>query len=299
MSDRSVYDQMAAREQEVWGNMLPKLERSQARAEDFAAAVALKVTRYQSSLTGLARKKGLRFKRGLTLGCGAGRLERTLLKDGICQNFHGIDISENAIADAREFARQNGLAATYEVADLNFIKLPEKQYDLVAAQTSLHHILFLENVAEQIWKTLQSDGWLWVHDFIGETQGQYEEKRLAIINAILAALPEKFRTDRVTGWVTKPLMRPEPGKLLSPFEKIRSEEIVTVLERWFTTEWKMEFHSLLDVIGIPGTRVAFNENDDTRALYEVLIRLDQVLIEQKILKPAGGQYLMRPRPKPL
>jgi len=37
--------------------------------------------------------------------------------------------------------------------------------------------------------------------------------------------------------------RLEPGRLGSPFEKIRSEEIVTIFERWFTIEWKMEFAS--------------------------------------------------------
>jgi hypothetical protein len=31
---------------------------------------------------------------------------------------------------------------------------------------------------------------LWIHDFIGETQGQYDPKRLSIMNQLLAILPE-------------------------------------------------------------------------------------------------------------
>ena len=199
MADRAVYDEMAARENEVWGNILPALEQSDARSEDASAAAKLRVGRYQSSLTQVARQKGLKFKRGLTLGCGAGRLERALVADGVCQSFHGIEISEKAVVAARARAEQEQLPLTYEVSDLNFLELPEKSVDLVVAQTSLHHVLFLERVAAQAWRSLQSDGYLWIHDFIGETQGQYESKRLSIVNQLLAILPEKFRKNRING----------------------------------------------------------------------------------------------------
>lgn len=298
MTDRAIYDAMAARENEVWGTILPDLERSEASAEDETAASALRVCRHQLSLTGIARQKGLAFKRGLTLGCGAGRLERTLVADGVCQSFHGIDISEKAIAAARARAQQERLPLTYEVRDLNFLELPEKSFDLVVAQNSLHHVLFLERVAEQIWRSLQSDGYLWIHDFVGETQGQYESKRLSIINNILAILPEKFRINKINGNFATRIERPEPGRLASPFEKIRSEEIVEVFEHWFTIEWRTEFTSLLDLVAPAGTRAAFAENDDTKALFEVLILLDHLCIEEGILKHIGGQYLMRPRAKP-
>src|SRR5256885_11245668 len=193
MADRSVYEAMAARENEVWGNILPELERSEAAAEDATASATLHVSRHHSSLVRLAREKGLKFEHGLTLGCGAGRLERALVQGGICRSFHGIDISEKAIAAARDTAKKEDLPLTYEVADLNFVQLPEKTFDLVAAQTSLHHILFLERVAEQVWRSVKNDGYLWIHDFIGETQWQYDSRRLSITNQILAILPEKFR----------------------------------------------------------------------------------------------------------
>jgi hypothetical protein len=166
---------------------------------------------------------------------------------------------------------------------------------LVVAQTCLHHILFLEHVAEQIWRSLKSDGYLWIHDFIGETQSQYEPKRLAIINEILAILPEKFRRNTMNNRVTTEITRPEPGTLASPFESIRSSEIIPIFERWFTIEWKREFSALLHLVAPPGTRAAYIENDDTKALFEILLLLDHLCIEEKIVGPTGGQYLMRPR----
>lgn len=104
-----------------------------------------------------------------------------------------------------------------------------------------------------------------------------------------------FRTNKINGRVTTQVERPEPGRFGSPFEKIRSDEIVTIFERWFTIEWKMEFTSLLHLVAPPGTRAAYMETEDTKALFAVLILLDDLCTKEGIAKPTGGQYLMRPR----
>jgi hypothetical protein len=142
---------------------------------------------------------------------------------------------------------------------------------------------------------LKSDGYLWIHDFIGETQGQHDPKRLSIINQLLAILPEKFRTNKINGRLITEIKRPEPGSLASPFESIRSSEIIPVFQRWFTVEEKTEFDAFLRLVVPEGTRAAYLENEDTKALFEILMLLDHLCIEEKILSPRGGQYLMRPR----
>ena len=58
MADRSVYEAMAARENEVWGKILPELERSEAAAEDATASATLRVSRHHSSLVRWRGKKG-------------------------------------------------------------------------------------------------------------------------------------------------------------------------------------------------------------------------------------------------
>src|ERR1700745_1498012 len=129
MADRSVYDAMAARENEVWGKILPDRERSEVAIKDMKASATLGFFRYQSSLFRVANEKELKFEYGLTLGCGAGRLERDLVRRGICRRFLGIDISEEATATARDIATKDNLPLTYDVADLNFVDLPEKTFD--------------------------------------------------------------------------------------------------------------------------------------------------------------------------
>jgi hypothetical protein len=54
--------------------------------------------------------------------------------------------------------------------------------------------------------------------------------------------------------MTTEIKRPEPGSLGSPFESIRSSEIIPIFQRWFTIEWKLEFSAFLHLIVPPGTR---------------------------------------------
>jgi SAM-dependent methyltransferase len=198
MADRSVYNAMAARENEFWGGILPALERSEEQIKDAEASAKLGVARHSSSLFRVASEKNLKFERGLTFGCGAGRLERLSCRVESAGAFMESTFPKKPLPRARQIAKVQNLPLTYDVAYLNFLELPDKTFDLVVAQTSLHHVLFLEHVAEQVWRSLKSDGYLWIHDFIGETQGQYDPKRLSIVNRILAILPEKSRKIRST-----------------------------------------------------------------------------------------------------
>jgi hypothetical protein len=126
-------------------------------------------------------------------------------------------------------------------------------------------------------------------------QGQYDPKRLQIINNLLSVLPEKLRVNRVNEQTITQIKTPQPGHLGSPFEKIRSEDIIPVFERWFAIEWKKEFNSFLHLVAPPGHRASYVENEDTRAIFEILLLLDQLCIDENIVKPTGGQYLMRPK----
>jgi SAM-dependent methyltransferase len=157
------------------------------------ASVELRVGRHFSSLSTLARERKLKFEHGLTLRCGAGRGERELIQNGVCRTFHGIDISENAIVAAREVAKEQSLPLTYEVGRPEFLGVTGKDVRFGCSSDLFPSYPFLERVAEQVWRWLKSDGYLWIHDFIGETQGQYDLKRISIMNQILAILPEKFR----------------------------------------------------------------------------------------------------------
>ncbi len=294
-TDPETYRAMAAKEADVWSKNLTNPQTLRVLQEDKKAAGQLKLGRHRTALSRLLAKHQLKPARGLSLGCGAGRAERQLLGAGVCSRFHGIDIAPDAVASAEQIAAEMGLAITYEVQDINFVTLPPESYDLIIAQTSLHHVLRLEHVADEISKCLASGGLLWIHDYIGESQLQYSDKRLEIINDLLKLLPAKLRFNHLKRTVHKAVSRKDPGTLVSPFESIRSGEIREIFLARFDVVECIENDAFMAQVVLKGTRANYLQDENTRAIFEVLLYVDRLLIEHGILPPMSGQYLLKKR----
>jgi len=295
LNDSALYREKADQENEYWGEKFTSKKQIETRKKDKLAAKELRVARDKLHFTTAIRRHGLTPERGLSLACGSGRAERKALASGICTSFHGVDMAEDAIEEAREVARKEGLNITYSVDDLNSIELEPNSYDLVITQNCLHHVLQLEHLAGQIHRTLKPGGVLWIQDYVGETQIQYSDKRLEIANAVLDLLPEKLRTNRATNNVKRQIKRPEPDQLDSPFEAIRSAEIMPIFLERFEIVEKRDSGGIIRMLLPLGAKADYLENDDTRTIYELLHYLDQMLIREGILEPSGIQCLLRPK----
>jgi SAM-dependent methyltransferase len=296
LSDRREYDTMARREREVWSGVLAGREQSEARAADQQAASSLRLNRDLTSLQAWSRSVGRTFRHGLSIGCGEGRAERSIIQQGICDSFVGIDVAEDALEQARKEAKNANLAITYEAIDINFAELPKQCFDLIVAQTSLHHVLNLEHAAEQIARSLTPDGVLWIHDYIGESQFQYSDLRLEITNRVIGVLPPRLRFDRLNGRQLGPVRRREPGTLISPFESIRSAEIPEIFLSRFDTLMRREAQTIIHLVVPVGTRANYCENEETRALFELIFEMDRTLAATGVLSPVTGQYALALKP---
>ena len=295
LNNPELYQQMSEKEGRVWGKVFSNESRSQQVQIDQKAAKELRLNRDVLNVTTVLNKHRITPTVGCSLACGSGRAERQLLLKGICQSFHGIDIAADALAEARKIAEQQELNITYEQADLNAIRLESQAYDLVVTQNCLHHVLNLEHIANEIAKALKSDGVLWIHDYIGETQFQYSDERLELVNQILALLPERMCYNRVNNHQIHKIVRREPGTLISPFESIRSAEIMPIFLERFDIVEKFEFNSILHLIFPVGTRSACLENEESRSIFELVFLLDRLLVDLEIIPPAAGQYLLKPK----
>ncbi len=264
--------------------------------EDRIAAAILRPAR-GPGLARVLRERELRFHSGLSLACGDGKAERELVKLGICERFHGIDSSPEAIAGARQNA--HGLDLTYEAADLNRLALEPGAYDLVLSQNCLHSVLELESLAEQIWRSLKAGGCLWIHDYIGESQFQFEDRRLDIANRILAVLPERYRRDRVRNRFLQTIARPQLDAIASSRDAVRSTDIVPVFSRWFDIEYRHEESAFMGRVCPRGMRANYTETEDGPIIFELLMLIEGLLVEHGILGPHTGQYLMRRKAEPL
>ena len=128
----------------------------------------------------------------------------------------------------------HALPGVFRVADVNTAILPANNYDLIFSSHSLHHFLSLEHVMSQVHDALTPEGLFILEEFVGPTQFQWTDQQIDVVRTLMALLPEDLRMLR---WgAVKPYEgRPEVKDVVaaSPFESIRSAEIVPLFRRYF------------------------------------------------------------------
>jgi SAM-dependent methyltransferase len=174
---------------------------------------------------------------GLSLGCGFGGFERHAMKIGICRTFDAFDISEQAIASAKQEAKNQSLEINYAVRDLDEIQLPPRTYDLIVADSSAHHIYNLENYFKNCKCALKDDGLFYMNEYIGPSRFQTSETVSSIINELLALLPRRYRNNLLSKGLEE-ISQYVPSTVdhfesTDPSEAVRSAELINTLKLYF------------------------------------------------------------------
>ena len=212
---------------------------------------------------------------GLSLGSGSGYIERRIIDGGYSTAMEGVDISTEAVRLAGEAAR--GRQVTYRVLDLNRDSLEEERYDFVVSAAALHHVTNLEHCLSEVHRSLTDGGLLIMHEFVGPDRFQWTDSQLDLVNRVYAALPDRYRYNRITGEAHDSIERKPLGHMIEadPSEAVRSSEVLGVVSRFFETVELREIggallHPLLE--GIIGN---FDEgNPCDAALLKMIIALD-------------------------
>ena len=166
------------------------------------------------------------FDKVLILGGNETQLEEYLIKEGIVNTIINYDIinEKNSSDDINQFA------------DLNFVELPQNQFDLIIAKSILHHIINLEHLVYQTNYSLKENGIFVVFEYAGENKQQWSDKKIKIINDEIdftRKMPNycfsKLEHNYYNAW---------------PFESIRSQEIPGILNqiyknKIFEIQWEI------------------------------------------------------------
>lgn len=176
-----------------------------------------------------------RSVRILSLCSGAAGIERQIIVNAGCPvEITLFDLNENLMQKAAEslspIAKASGI-----LADVNVITVEQfgnMTFDIVMFVSGLHHVVEIEHVLETVIELLVPNGEFWiVGEAIGRNGNQLWPEALDAANRIFSLLPERFRRNAFTRRVDSTV--PETDFSANSFEGIRSEEIESLLLRYF------------------------------------------------------------------
>ncbi len=225
--------------------------------------------------------------KGLFLGCIEGNPgpDMTLMETGCFDKIDVMDIAEGLLKKQRIIASEkkiNGI--DYIKQDFNKFILQKKEYDVIWAIGTIHHIENLEHFFEQVQNALKDKGVFILREYIGPNRFQYSNKQLIIINEILSILPEKYKKQS-DGNIKNIIERPNVAELIKhdPTESVRPEDIMPLMkERFEMVKLSYTGGTILQPL-LSYIASNFENDKDAEAILNLLILLEKNLIENNFL----------------
>jgi SAM-dependent methyltransferase len=242
---------------------------------------------------------GIQGLRGLSIGCGEGVApEMVLFEAGCFSRFEVMDIAGELLRRQEQTALERSLEGiSYIKQDFNHVVLEQEAYDLVWAVGTVHHIENLESFFEQVRQALKENGIFVMREYVGPNRLQFSDEQLAIVNEILAVLPDKYKRTQY-GFVKNAGKRVDVDKIVKqdPSEAVRSEDILPIMQQ------------KLDVVHLANTggtilhpllnKIASNleQDQDGEAILKTIILLERMLIKEGSL-PSDYVFCIAKRKK--
>lgn len=195
------------------------------------------------------------------------------------------DISQARLTKGIKLAEEEGVInfLSFEANDINSIRF-NKKYSIILAHHSLHHIVELEKLIEQIKHSLTEYGRVITIDMIGRNGHMRWPEALNIIEPLWAALPERYKFNHQ--FKTQHTSFINWDCSTKGFEGIRSQDILPLLLKNFAAESFFAYGNLIDVFVERGYGHNFDVNLDVDLRFIDFVELlNNILIESGYLKP--------------
>ncbi|OYY27690.1 MAG: hypothetical protein B7X79_14145 [Acidovorax sp. 17-64-282] len=247
----------------------------------------------------------------LSLCCGDGAFEHSLLQKGVFGQVTGFDLSaERVNAGNAVFESAHGDACAQKIhlecKDVNTASYGTAKYDIVFAKSALHHIENLEHAFEQIARCLKPGGKLVTIDFFGPTRFQWTQEQLKVRSWFWRNhVPEDLRKDRDGNDIPE-IGRPTVQAMIAmdPSEAVRSGELYALLKQYFAPSQDIALGGSLVNLLLYGAIV--NNFDPAIEKHNAVIRdafsLERLLMDLGVLgsdfRLIIAEPLARPTPPP-
>jgi ubiquinone/menaquinone biosynthesis C-methylase UbiE len=197
------------------------------------------------------RIQTLPFKRNfLSIGCGEGSFEFSLLEImPPPERFDAFDLVPAVIEKAKQRAQKLTIPClNFFVKDASTLSLPVNNYDVIFANSSLHHIHNLERVFWEVSRSLTETGIFIACEYVGPAHLQLNLVKQQMIEKLIQNIPLQLRKSFDKPGFYKTSFTPLPLEFMIAndySEGIRSDEISRLLHKFFTVIEEKEFGSMV------------------------------------------------------
>ncbi|HSJ57485.1 MAG TPA: class I SAM-dependent methyltransferase [Anaerolineae bacterium] len=232
-------------------------------------------------------------RRSLDLGCASGFRSFGIYDAGASLSIEGTDVSGDMIADAERQRAARGAPGQFWQTDVNTLKLEPGTYDLIFSCHAFHHFVELEHIMQEVHDALTPNGLFMLEEYVGPSQFQWPDEQMALVRALLAFLPDDLRRFR---WgevkVEEIRMDPEVLDANSPFEAIRSSDIVPLFEKYFDVVFTRSLGGTIQHLLYNGIIHNFDPEDAEACAYiEAIAAAEDAFIRSGLLR-ADFQLLL-------
>jgi SAM-dependent methyltransferase len=225
----------------------------------------------------------LPFRRAVSIGCGLGNLERSLVELGVAVRVTGVDASVEAVGQARSAAAAAGLAdrISYAAADAWTFLAGARGLDAVLFHSSLHHFDRLPDFLGLVRAALSPRGVLYLDEYVGPARGEWTWRHLLLWNRLYRGLPAAVRRTRV---IRRPINREDPT------EAIESSGILPAVERHFRVLARRDYGGNLLAPIYPSLRRPDQAEDSPRAAFDAAVESLLAREERMLAGDPGSSY---------
>jgi len=206
---------------------------------------------FSSSLLKAKERTGNPIARFVSVGSGNCDLEVSVVKNLRNSGFNKftldcIDINPVMLERGKEIAKENGVLNNMRFIEVDFNTwIANNDYDGVMANHSLHHVLRLEHLFDQIHSRIHENGSFVINDMIGRNGHQRWPKSLEIVNKYWKILPENYKFNVLLNRLEKTYDNWDCSK--EGFEGIRAQDVLPLLLQRFKCEKFIGFGSAIGI----------------------------------------------------
>jgi len=244
-------------------------------------------------------KKGQHYNpvKILSVGSGPGGTEIINAKKFTVNfKFDCIDINEKSLSIGQKKANDEQLNFDFIQQDINEIKLPAEEYDVVFSLSALHHMINHEHIADEIKKTMKSDAVFIIQEPIPRNGFRMWDETKIIANKLWSQLPDKYKIDCIDKRNKTQFLDELPDMDLSVdgFECVRSQDLYKIL--------KEKFRVIFEVPGFSFARRFMDKrfgcnydlnNPFDKAVLDIIIKLDETYSKLNNLKPESIVFVLK------